>query len=73
MNSETHESSSGWKETVGSLTAFPTKFILASTLIFVNIFQNLAQERKVKEVIMGAKENPKANQEAKEELFGYLS
>ena len=47
---------------MSAITSFPSKFVLASTLIFVNIFQTLAQERKLKEMILQINESPKANQ-----------
>jgi hypothetical protein len=45
---------------------FPAKFVIASTLIFVNIFQNIAQERKVKAMIRDVDGGLKVNQEARE-------
>lgn len=72
MDSEISESlqsqSSGF-----SISEFPSKILIASALIFINIFQNISQARKVKQLIEGVSGSLQVNEEAKEELFCYLT
>jgi hypothetical protein len=61
MSTDPKEESTGWKSSINTLVEFPSKFLIASTLIFVNIFQNIAQERKLKEMIKEVNESPRVN------------